>query len=200
MGLGPRAHCVGLTQRARLPAVSCWAPDNGPLRQREIAYEGRSGILGSTPQPGTILAAGTGRLSGVRPGRRAAAGAGARRLIHGRSRPPPGAPVPVCSRPRREGSGPSRADLRPPLPLPTVPRYGSSSGRGAGRGHGGRGNGAEKRASRFLRSERGVPESTVRHLEETVGAERLGVYLEDLLEEGSMRGRLRRAGLRVDFD
>jgi hypothetical protein len=47
---------------------------------------------------------------------------------------------------------------------------------------------------------RGVPESTVRHLEETVGAERLGVYLEDLLEEGTMRGRLRRAGLRVDFD
>ena len=48
--------------------------------------------------------------------------------------------------------------------------------------------------------ERGVPESTLRRLEETVGADRLGVYLEDLLEEGTPRGRLRRAGLRIDDD
>ena len=47
---------------------------------------------------------------------------------------------------------------------------------------------------------RGVPASTVRHLEETVDAERLGVHLEDLLEEGTLRGRLRRAGLRIDDD
>jgi hypothetical protein len=47
---------------------------------------------------------------------------------------------------------------------------------------------------------RGVSESTVRHLEGTVGPERLGVYLEDLLEEGSLRGRLRRAGLPIDDD
>ena len=39
-----------------------------------------------------------------------------------------------------------------------------------------------------------------RHLEESVGAEHLEAYFGDLLEEGSMRGRLRRAGLRVDFD
>jgi hypothetical protein len=48
--------------------------------------------------------------------------------------------------------------------------------------------------------ERGIPEATVRHLEESVGVEHLEAYFIDLLEEGSMRGRLRRAGLRVDFD
>jgi hypothetical protein len=46
-----------------------------------------------------------------------------------------------------EGSGPSRADLQPPLPAPTVPRYGSSGGRWAGEGQTGvtgGGQGAEK--------------------------------------------------------
>jgi hypothetical protein len=48
--------------------------------------------------------------------------------------------------------------------------------------------------------ERGFPESTVHRLEESVGPEHLGVYLEDLLEEGTLRGRLRRAGLPIDDD
>jgi hypothetical protein len=48
--------------------------------------------------------------------------------------------------------------------------------------------------------ERGTPEGTVRRLEESVDPELLGVYLEDLLEEGTLRGRLRRAGLRIDDD
>jgi hypothetical protein len=48
--------------------------------------------------------------------------------------------------------------------------------------------------------ERGIPEETVRRLEESVGPELLGVYLEDLLEEGTLRGRFRRAGLPIDDD
>ena len=48
--------------------------------------------------------------------------------------------------------------------------------------------------------ERGTPEATVRRLEESVAPELLGVYLEDLLEEGTLRGRLRRAGLPIDDD
>ena len=47
---------------------------------------------------------------------------------------------------------------------------------------------------------RGVSESTLHRLEESVGVDRLGVYLEDLLEEGTLRGRLRRAGLSIDDD
>jgi hypothetical protein len=48
--------------------------------------------------------------------------------------------------------------------------------------------------------ERGIPEATVRHLEESVGVEHREAYLVDLLEEGTLRGRLRRAGLPIDFD
>jgi hypothetical protein len=47
---------------------------------------------------------------------------------------------------------------------------------------------------------RGVSESIVLRLEASVGPERLGVYLEDLLEEGTLRGRLRRASLPIDDD
>jgi pimeloyl-ACP methyl ester carboxylesterase len=44
----------------------------------------------------------------------------------------------LCADPEGRVSGPARADLRPPLPLPTVPRHGSCGGRGAGRSDGGR--------------------------------------------------------------
>ena len=56
---------------------------------------------------------------GAGAGARAAAGAARpRRLTHGRSRPPRGAAVPVCSPARGEGAGPSRADLRRALAAP----------------------------------------------------------------------------------
>jgi hypothetical protein len=48
--------------------------------------------------------------------------------------------------------------------------------------------------------ERGIPEATVRHLEESVGVEHREAYLVDLLEEGTLRGRLGRAGLRIDYE
>ena len=70
---------------------------------------------------------------GIRPRRSLDRGSGARAM----------AAVPVCA--RTEGrAGPSRVDLRPSLPLPTVPRDGFLGGRGAGRGDSG-GTGTEKR-------------------------------------------------------
>ena len=81
-----------------------------------------------------------------RPGREAAAGAARpRRLTRARSRPSPRAAVLVCSPARGEGSGPSRADPRPPLPARRCHVYGSSGGRGAGGRGAGRGDGGRAR-------------------------------------------------------
>jgi hypothetical protein len=47
----------------------------------------------------------------------------ARRPDPPRSRPPPGAAVPVCSPPLQAGSGAHLADLPPPLPARSAARY-----------------------------------------------------------------------------
>jgi hypothetical protein len=118
-----------------------WAARDGGRGQGSLFLSRCAGprqIVGAVTEPHAVrrLLAALGLAAEPPPGRPAT--------------PPPDprlvAPPPRRRRPRLfvgsgEGAGPSRADLRPPLPLPTVPRYGASGDRG-GPGRRGAGKGA----------------------------------------------------------